>query len=262
MDGRTASVLALSLVGLGASAAQTATAARTAARRRRDAVLSSPSAAAALCRAAAAGASAASAAPAADPTHRDGDAGSSELLRRFQESGYVIVADVFSKAEMAEWKAKITDHLSQWPQSSVDPSTGREVSAAVTGVSVWMAMGEDPSSPIACPPYFVDALTSPKLGAILRELLGGGQVELLSTKPVLKTGKISHASPWHQDWPYWQGTNKLSLWVAIDDASVENGCLKVVPETHDAALPHEKHTEAIAFDSRVSASSISDEQVL
>jgi hypothetical protein len=36
MDGRTASVLALSLVGLGASAAQTATAARTAARRQRS----------------------------------------------------------------------------------------------------------------------------------------------------------------------------------------------------------------------------------
>lgn len=58
---------------------------------------------------------------------------------------------------------------------------------------------------------------------------------------------------------YWKGTNKLSLWVAIDDASVGNGCLKVVPRSHAVELPHESHTEAIAFDSRVDASTISDD---
>ena len=61
--------------------------------------------------------------------------------------------------------------------------------------------------------------------------------------------------------PDWKGTNKLSLWVAIDDATVDNGCLKVVPESHRAVLPHEQHTEAIAFDSRVSADSIANEQM-
>ena len=59
----------------------------------------------------------------------------------------------------------------------------------------------------------------------------------------------------------WKGTNKLSLWVAIDDATVSNGCLKVVPESHGHVFPHEQHTEAIAFDSRVNGASISDEQM-
>ena len=188
MDTRTTSVLALTLVGLGASALKV----RQAARRRRDAVLSF-SAAAALCKGDCG-------ADVQDTTHRDGSPGESELLRRFQKSGYIIVENVFSKEQMAEWKAAIKAHLARWPQKSVDPSTGREVSAAVTGVSVWMAQGEDSSSPLCCPSYFIDELTSPKLGLILRELLGG-HVELLSTKPVLKTGKIAHASPWHQDWP-------------------------------------------------------------
>ena len=277
MENRTgASVLALTLVGLGASALKM----RQAARRRRDAVLSF-SAASALC-------NGDRRPEAQDATHRDGSPGDSELLRRFQTSGYVIVEDVFSKEQMSEWKAAIKAHLARWPQKSVDPSTGREVSAAVTGVSVWMAKGEDPSSPLCCPQYFIDELTSPKLGVILRELLGG-HVEFVSTKPVLKTGKIAHASPWHQDWPCtyatalflaslpcsivscfpspfahptdWKGTNKLSLWIAIDDATVSNGCLKVVPESHGHVFPHEHHTEAIAFDSRVNAANIADEQM-
>ena len=109
----------------------------------------------------------------------------------------MIVEDVFTEAEMAAWKLGIQEQLARWPQSSVDPSTGREVSATTTGVSVWMAAGEDPSSAMACPPFFIDALTSPKLGRIIAEILGD-EPELLSTKPVLKTGKIAHASPWHQ----------------------------------------------------------------
>ena len=63
-----------------------------------------------------------------------------------------------------------------------------------------MAAGEDPSSPTACPEFFVEAFTAPRLGKVLRQLLGE-DVEFLSTKPVLKTGKIRHASPWHQDFP-------------------------------------------------------------
>lgn len=204
MDTRTTSVLALTLVGLGASALKV----RQAAQRRHDAVLSF-SAASALCNLGDRGAEV------QDTTHRDGSPGKSELLRRFQKSGYIIVESVFSKEQMAEWKTAIKAHLARWPQKSVDPSTGREVSAAVTGVSVWMAQGEDPSSPLCCPPYFLDELTSPKLGLILRELLGGN-VELLSTKPVLKTGKIAHASPWHQDWPC---TNATALFLASPSVS-------------------------------------------
>ena len=55
--------------------------------------------------------------------------------------------------------------------------------------------------------------------------------------------------------PDWKGTNKVSLWVAIDDASIANGCLKVVPRSHGVVMPHEAHQEAIAFDSRGAYSS-------
>eukprot|EP00927_Polykrikos_kofoidii_P033557 TRINITY_DN28370_c0_g2_i1.p1 TRINITY_DN28370_c0_g2~~TRINITY_DN28370_c0_g2_i1.p1 ORF type:complete len:286 (-),score=37.36 TRINITY_DN28370_c0_g2_i1:70-927(-) len=185
------------------------------------------------------------------------DMGDSDLLRQFRSNGYIIVEELFTREEMADWKEHIRENLSQCSQTSTDPSTGREVAATVTGVSVWMAAGQDPSSELACPPYFVRALTSSKIGVILRQIMGGG-CEFLSTKPVLKNSKVRHASPWHQDYPYWKGTNKVSLWVAVDDARVENGCLKVVPCSHVAELPHEEHREAVAFDHRVSESLVSD----
>ena len=58
------------------------------------------------------------------------------------------------------------------------------------------------------------------------------------------------------DYPYWKGTHKISAWVAIDDASVANGCLKVVPQSHGKEHPHAEHQEAIAFDNRLSDMSL------
>ena len=45
------------------------------------------------------------------------------------------------------------------------------------------------------------------------------------------TGK---ATPWHQDGEYWpiRPLETCSVWIAIDDVTPENGCLKVIPGSH------------------------------
>lgn len=64
------------------------------------------------------------------------------------------------------------------------------------------------------------------------EQLVGPNVEFLSVKSVFKNRGLRFASPWHQDWFYWGGSNKISAWVALDEATPENGCLKIIPGTH------------------------------
>ena len=48
---------------------------------------------------------------------------------------------------------------------------------------------------------------------------------------------------WHQDMAYWPDTpdtRTATVWLAIDDSTIENGCMRFVPETtHESALrPH------------------------
>ena len=40
--------------------------------------------------------------------------------------------------------------------------------------------------------------------------------------------------PWHQDGHYWpiRPLATCTIWVAIDDSTVENGCLRVIPRSH------------------------------
>ena len=48
--------------------------------------------------------------------------------------------------------------------------------------------------------------------------------------------------PWHQDGDYWpiKPLNTCTIWLAIDDATVENGCMRYIPGSHrDSTLhPH------------------------
>ena len=71
----------------------------------------------------------------------------------------------------------------------------------------------------------------PRLVQVLQTLLGP-DIKFLSIKAVFKNATTRFASPWHQDWHYWHGSPKCSVWIALDDATPENGCLRLVPGSH------------------------------
>ena len=49
-----------------------------------------------------------------------------------------------------------------------------------------------------------------------------------------KKGIGGKATPWHQDGQYWpiEPLATCTIWIAIDEATEENGCLKVIPGSH------------------------------
>lgn len=60
-------------------------------------------------------------------------------------------------------------------------------------------------------------------------------------------GKPAHngkATPWHQDGEYWpiRPLATCTVWIAIDDSTVENGCLRVIKGSHrDKRLAKHRH---------------------
>src|SRR6185503_11117295 len=60
----------------------------------------------------------------------------------------------------------------------------------------------------------------------------GGEAKLWSTQVILKPAHHGGEVPWHQDGSYWGAAERLTCWVAIDDATPENGCMRMVPGSH------------------------------
>src|SRR5690606_31734969 len=46
--------------------------------------------------------------------------------------------------------------------------------------------------------------------------------------------------PWHQDGNYWplEPAVVVSAWIAVDDSTIDNSCLQIIPGTHRKVLPH------------------------
>ena len=55
--------------------------------------------------------------------------------------------------------------------------------------------------------------------------------------------------PWHQDLNYWpiDPPINLSAWIAIDEATVENSCVNLIPGSHKKVLRHVKAGDDMAF---------------
>ena len=74
-----------------------------------------------------------------------------------------------------------------------------------------------------------------RLGEYARQLSRCRHVRIYHDHAMIKPpGQVSKETNWHQDAPYWpmDPVGALSAWIAVDDVSVENGCLQFVPGTH------------------------------
>lgn len=87
---------------------------------------------------------------------------------------------------------------------------------------------------------------------IAAQLLGG-DCGTGGDHAILKPARYGAETPWHQDEAYWDPATdytSLSVWIPLQEATPENGCMVFVPDTHRLeVLPH--HT--LGHDPRIHA---------
>jgi non-heme Fe2+,alpha-ketoglutarate-dependent halogenase len=78
-----------------------------------------------------------------------------------------------------------------------------------------------------------DILTHPRIVARIKDLLGENLIAWGSHFFCKMPGDGKRVS-WHQDSSYWPLTPSMAItaWLAIDDASVENSCMRYIPGSH------------------------------
>lgn len=90
-----------------------------------------------------------------------------------------------------------------------------------------------------------EAVTDPQLGRIASELIGADGVRLWYDQVICKPGfggqppTSAGNAGWHQDYVYWQctdTTNLVTAWIALQDTDLSNGCMLVVPGSHQWGL--------------------------
>lgn len=87
--------------------------------------------------------------------------------------------------------------------------------------------------------YFHGLARHGAIRAVIADLYQSG-VRLFSDTLFMKPAHHGIEAALHQDTAFWPKLepNAVNFWMAIDAATVENGCLHVIPGTHTRDLPH------------------------
>lgn len=108
-------------------------------------------------------------------------------------------------------------------------------------------------------PFWVRLVADERLLDIA-ELFIGPDIALFASHYISKPPFDGQAVLWHQDGSYWplEPMEVVTLWLAIDRADPENGCMRVIPSSHNLDLKAmDAHREEVS----VLGSGIADEYV-
>lgn len=90
------------------------------------------------------------------------------------------------------------------------------------------------------------------------EQILGPDLKMFRNALLLKPPEVGSAKGWHQDPPYWriEPMALCSCWFPLDDATLENGCMVVLPGGHRRGpLPHVRVTDDYVIDEECIAAS-------
>ncbi len=104
----------------------------------------------------------------------------------------------------------------------------------------------------------------------LIEPLVGPNIGLWASHFISKDPKMGKATPWHEDSSYWNGRTSTmagicTVWLAIDEATKENGCMAVIPGSqHGGFSEYEAVADESAniFQSQIKADLIDESQAV
>jgi ectoine hydroxylase-related dioxygenase (phytanoyl-CoA dioxygenase family) len=157
-----------------------------------------------------------------------------EQRAQLDENGYFLLENVFTKAEMDALAERIETYQRRHEEAIAAKGGTEGISRAseITFTS-HLAENDDEIKAFCQRPEFV-AITT----AIL-----GPDIDLYWNQSVFKMPEGEKQFPWHQDDGYTPVTPSpyLTLWLALNDATPENGCISVMPGSHKRGLiPHEQ----------------------
>lgn len=165
---------------------------------------------------------------------------------RLARDGFVVRSGVFAPADVAAMvdasEALVADlvrdrrgHRLKVGSYVFDPDLIRGVMIKWEGESD-IVHGIEPFAHLS--PALETWALDPRCLEPIQDLIGGDEPPILFTEKLnLKRPRHGGANPLHQDFPYWVGTagdakRVGTAMVFLDDATLDNGCLHVVPGSH------------------------------
>ena len=148
-------------------------------------------------------------------------------IKAYQRDGYVIPTGFqLGDEELASLHSALDHVLADNPDILPD----RLINAHLDGGKPYGIRGQRAFYDLARDPRILD----------MAEAVMGPNLVLLFSHLFCKPAFGARDVPWHQDGPFWpvKPLASVSVWVALDFVTAENGAMRVIPGSHHNYQPH------------------------
>ncbi|MEM7539722.1 MAG: phytanoyl-CoA dioxygenase family protein [Chloroflexota bacterium] len=153
-----------------------------------------------------------------------------EQIQEFHANGFLNGGVVLTDEEVESMRSEVMRVIEERerddiPQPVVVRSLSRDAEAPVWQiVNIWQA-----SNP------FHTLISHPKITKGIAQLTDATQLRVWHDQIQYKPPEKGGVNMWHQDAPYWPiiaPMTEVTAWVALDDADETNGCMSMIPGSH------------------------------
>ncbi len=158
-----------------------------------------------------------------------------EQIESYRSSGFIVIENFLSEEELEHWRKTVT--------IAVKERAGIKIPGKEIRIGEADGINEDAD-------YFgkvFDQLLNlwqtdegvkklmldERLGKMAAQLAGVDGIRIWHDQALIKR-PWANPTAWHLDTPFWSFSdrNAISIWVALDNATLENGCLFFIPGSH------------------------------
>jgi ectoine hydroxylase-related dioxygenase (phytanoyl-CoA dioxygenase family) len=156
-------------------------------------------------------------------------------IQQFREHGYFILPDLFSAQDIDV----LVEHIDYFANAheTVLKEKGTEGISRANEISFTTHLA-------AQDPVILHFVARPEFVEVTTSLLGP-DVELYWDQSVYKKPETKREFPWHQDTGYvlTDPIEYVTCWLALNDVSVENGGIWLIPDSHHQGVVEHKNTD-------------------
>lgn len=152
----------------------------------------------------------------------------------YEKMGYRLFKDRLTSEEVGTIQGEVDKAVANLPKKQIVYENGvyREAKARP----------EKMTEPHPHNAFWLSVCLHPRILDAVESVLGPNLI-LIMSHLIVKPPKDGLPVAWHQDNTYWHtvhGTEVATVWLAIDDADVLNGCMQVIPGSHQGYPKLEK----------------------
>ena len=152
------------------------------------------------------------------------------MKQSYDENGFIVIEDFLNAKELAHWRAATEEAVEQRlakRNGFTNQDDPEQYYAQVFVQCVRLADTHDGMR---------ELMFDERLGKVAGELAGVDGIRIWHDQALFKP-PYGNPTGWHLDNPYWSFSSRqaISIWVALDDATISNGCLWYLPGTHKLA---------------------------